>query len=464
LEKIIEWGIYLFIFLLPWQTRLIFREGYLNGYWEYGTASIYGTEILLWAIFLLFFIFLLLKKLHITHNFVFQDIIKIVTIFFVYTLLSIFWADSKSMAFMAWLRLAEGIGLFLILRTLSFDWKKISWVFIFSALIQAGLGIYQFLAQATFASKWLGMALHDPSVLGTIVVETINGRWLRAYGSLPHPNMLGGFLAVAIFLVVALYKKTDTPHKKYFLVFLFSILSIGLLTTFSKSAVLAVVIVFVLFLISSIIFPEIKDNRKVLLKFFFLFSLIAVIFSFIFWEPVSARIFGAGRLEVKSSTERINYISESWQIIKENPIIGVGAGNYTLALHNEINPNLNSWEYQPVHNIYLLILAELGVLGFLVFLLILFCLFLTLQKNNNWYNLSSTILGIIFFRRTEAKKIPSSKENFYYSWKEVLGLFDLENGGILLVLVIGLFDHYFWSLYFGIILFCFCFLLMIKEK
>jgi len=212
LNKIIEWGVYLFIFLLPWQTRLILKEGDLDGYWEYGTVSVYGTGILLCFLFLLAIVSLVIDKLQIQNyksqiNYKFK-ITKIATVaifFLVFASLSIFWAESKIVALMAGLRLVEGVGLFLILQIFNFDWKKFSWAFILSALIQASLGIYQFLIQTTFASKWLGMALHDPATLGTIVVEASSERWLRAYGSLPHPNMLGAFLAIGMFLAIILY-------------------------------------------------------------------------------------------------------------------------------------------------------------------------------------------------------------------------------------------------------------------
>ena len=54
LKKLVEYGFYLFIFLLPWQTRLIWRDATLNGFtYEYGRASLYGTQILLWVLLLL---------------------------------------------------------------------------------------------------------------------------------------------------------------------------------------------------------------------------------------------------------------------------------------------------------------------------------------------------------------------------------------------------------------------------
>ena len=51
----IEYLIYLFLFLLPWQTRLILRHGVLNnGNWEYGIVGVYGTELILWFLMLVY--------------------------------------------------------------------------------------------------------------------------------------------------------------------------------------------------------------------------------------------------------------------------------------------------------------------------------------------------------------------------------------------------------------------------
>src|SRR3989344_8224312 len=47
IDRLIEYCFYLFIFLLPWQTRWIWQDAFLNGFtWEYGRFSLYGTEIL----------------------------------------------------------------------------------------------------------------------------------------------------------------------------------------------------------------------------------------------------------------------------------------------------------------------------------------------------------------------------------------------------------------------------------
>ena len=57
-KKIIHYLIYTFIFLLPFQTRLIYKQGEINGSpWKYGTLSLYATEILLAIIFILGIVF-----------------------------------------------------------------------------------------------------------------------------------------------------------------------------------------------------------------------------------------------------------------------------------------------------------------------------------------------------------------------------------------------------------------------
>lgn len=419
LEKIIEYGIYLFVFLLPWQTRLIFHEGNLNGYWEYGTFSIYATEILLWMIFLLTAVWWTINKLKIQSSSPKADVPQAkksaylligLSAFLLYSFLSIFWADSKSLALYTWHWLAEGIGLFLVLKTARIDAVKLAWVFVLSAMFQASLGIWQFLSQSTFASKWLGMALHDPAVSGTIVVETALRRWLRAYGSLPHPNMLAGFLAVAMVFVIWLYQKTGYGLKKIFLQIIFVILSFGLFTTFSKSVIAGFLAILLFWLIIILARRQSKEN---ILKFTLIFLAIGIIFSAVFWEPVSTRLMGTERLEAKSTSERISYFGEAWQLIKNHPLLGVGLGNYTLAVHDEIDPSREAWDYQPVHNIYLLILAELGFVGFILWLALIFLII---------------------------KKLPVAN----YQIPAIL-------------LIVGLFDHYLWTLYFGVMLFWICF-------
>jgi hypothetical protein len=123
---------------------------------------------------------------------------------------------------------------------------------------------------------------------------------------------------------------------------------------------------------------------------------------------VFSRASADSRLEIKSSSERASYYSEAWTLIKYHPFVGVGLGNYTRAVHDEIDLFRPAYAFQPVHNVFVLALTELGAFGILL------------------------IAGALLWLRKKMQ------------WRNVLYLVPL--------IVIGIFDHYFWTLYPGIIL------------
>ena len=53
-HKIIEYGLYLVVFLLPWQARLILVQGEMSGWpYEFSTISLYAIDILLLILLIL---------------------------------------------------------------------------------------------------------------------------------------------------------------------------------------------------------------------------------------------------------------------------------------------------------------------------------------------------------------------------------------------------------------------------
>ena len=68
----------------------------------------------------------------------------------------------------------------------------------------------------------------------------------------------------------------------------------------------------------------------------------------------------------------MNQYKEAGFIIKDNFILGIGSRNYTIYKYKtSINSNINSWDLIPAHNIYLLILSEIGIFGLIGFLMFL---------------------------------------------------------------------------------------------
>jgi len=110
-----------------------------------------------------------------------------------------------------WLQVTLLLSFFVTLLRADIPWRSfVNW-FVISLIPHAILAVWQFRSQEAFASKWLGIAAQHPATLGTSVVQTAAGRFLRAYGGFPHPNILGGWMAVGMVMSVWLFNNTPLP-------------------------------------------------------------------------------------------------------------------------------------------------------------------------------------------------------------------------------------------------------------
>ena len=80
-----------------------------------------------------------------------------------------------------------------------------------------------------------------------------------------------------------------------------------------------------------------------------------------YWDRI-ASIADDRKDDVQSSQARRALMGESLQAFMENPLTGVGAGNF-----KDWNPRGRSEAYHEAHNVWLQVAAELGVFGFAVF-------------------------------------------------------------------------------------------------
>jgi len=97
---------------------------------------------------------------------------------------------------------------------------------------------------------------------------------------------------------------------------------------------------------------------------------------------------------------RITFVKNSWEVIRDNPIIGVGTGDFTIE-YKKIN-ELNSPNSPPTtnpHNMYILVLMQLGLLGLLSFLSIFYMqiknAFYSSKKFNRDFGLTLPILYLV---------------------------------------------------------------------
>ncbi|MDI3496283.1 MAG: hypothetical protein PWQ35_304 [Patescibacteria group bacterium] len=418
LRLLTEGLLLLFIFLLPWQTKLIIFAANNN----FNEVSLYGSHLVLGLALLSFFVLQIIKRREEEKSPKIWYFLGIVEICF---FISFFFASDKILATYHFILLILGLALFYILREgLSpafyaeniFNRKRAIYIFLTSTFLQASLGIYQFFTQSTFANKYLGLANHDPQVLGTAVIETASGRWLRAYGGLDHPNILGGVLVFSLLLSVSLLagkKIINSRIQIYGLLLLFVNYFVSLLAlffTFSRASWLAFFSGLVI--LSITIFR--KEDKWVKNRFLalLLFSLVFLALVFVPYKDLAlTRVKAETRLETISITERQEQLKEVTSIIKKNPIFGIGAGNYVTYLEKE-EINVNPYP-QPVHNSFLLFLAETGFISFFA------------------------LLFFFFFLLRDGRR-----ENFSFAL-------------VVSLLVLMLFEHWFFSLPFGILFFFF---------
>lgn len=400
LKRLTEIFLLAFAFLLPFQTKLILLAG-TNNFTE---ISLYLSHLPLILALLSFLIYQFLnrqnKKIPIYWYFM--------ATFVSFYSFSLFFAADKILSLYKISLLLLALGLFYILRfSLAEDVLlgslvsrlKLIYAFLISVFLHAILAIYQFLSQSTFASKYLGLALHNPELVGTSVIEVGSGRWLRAYGGLDHPNILGGVLVIALLLSAYLLSKRKIINTR---LQIYGILSIfvayfvylsALFFTFSRSAWLALLVGALILLF----FFFKKEDKWTTGRYLFLlfFSLILFTFlSFSFKDIVITRFKASSRLEQVSLTERSNELQTVSNIIKNQTWFGLGAGNYTIALSSQ---EINNEYPQPVHNSFLLLFAESGIFALLALLLFILFFFKDKGREGLFVALILTLLVLMFF-------------------------------------------------------------------
>lgn len=293
--------------------------------------------------------------------------------------------------------------------------------FVAGGAVQAGLAVWQVFAQVAVASKWLGMAPHAASDLGASVIETADARWLRAYGSFPHPNMLGLYLTVALACAVML---AATARLRWPFVISLPLLATGLFFSFSRSALVGLIAGVVIIVVS----PRDRHEAHVRGKSIAAAVIVAVTFvslSFVFSEQAAARASAYGRLERRSIEDRLSQVVDAALLFGYAPAFGVGMG-MSVPWLAFIEPTRPWWKYEPVHDLPAVIAVETGAAGLLAWL-------------------AFVVSSFIASRRGA---------------RHVLSAIPLAAA----MLAAGLFDHFLWTSWQGLALFWIVFGLLIGSS
>ena len=407
LEKFVFYSL---IFALPFQTRKIIAQFGGGAFNEWLGAYVYLTDILLLALVFLWFwrrrkdrFFKNLGWAWLGEKIKSPD--SWLIIFLAIALVSLSQAESVQLGVYGWLKLLEFSLFFFYLKSnagLIFNLRHLAPVVVFSGLVQSIIAIGQYLSQKSLGLWFLGESPLALDIDGVAKITVSGEKIVRAYGGLPHPNLLAIFLLLSVFFLYYLWLGGKHSFRRnIFFIAGYALLFAALCLTFSR-------LIMAVFLLASFVYFALnfKKQKKKTLGLFSIVAINALIAVAWAWPEFSGR-FNIS-LQEQSVVLRQIYNQFAFLFISEQPFLGVGQGNFVFRLR-EMLDLMSPWIWQPVHNIYLLMASETGLIGLSVFLLFLFRLF------KNAFGQRKTFILLIGFS----------------------------------FLFIGMFDHFFWTLQQG---------------
>ena len=399
---------YLILFLIPANLAKHFPvpSSYISGILvDYLIPTLYLTDILIILLLLSSYlqglslkITLKVKQLHLFNKG--RTFVKSAKsgffIFLVLLLPAVIFSSSPIPATFKWLKFLE-LSLFALWIKNNInpkkDLEKIINVLSASVLFQSLLALAQWFKQSSVAGFWfLGEQPYTSATPGIDKITWFTGAIkIPPLGTFPHPNVLAGFLAITLPLI--LYKivhegyepscrKLSLPHTTRFVTFMLG--AITLFLTFSLFAWLG-------FLMIGLPLTLLTTTKIRPIKLILIYSgLFLILFSFAtklsFLAPAS------------SFSRRSQLTKIAIKMFKDHPLTGVGLNNFTVKMEQYGHVTATTRFLQPVHNIYLLILTETGLIGLLGFLYLLIKgPFLRSRKAGPYWIAFSTLLFIGLF-------------------------------------------------------------------
>jgi len=328
-----------------------------------------------------------------------------------------------------------------------------------------GLAFNGLLAIAqTVHQNWLGLAwLGEPYRLRdfppTPVILIHGRRFLRAFGLLPHANVLGGLLAAALPLVAGSLMPADARGsaatargrtvRDALLLLGVALMAAGIILSFSRSAWLGLLSGGLYLLVRRFIGKRKAVHWTVTKRGVLIVAGIALVIGgllLVEWDAVSVRLQPASnRLERASIQQRLSLLDLSFTIISWRPLTGVGGDNFALAAGRFLPANQRDQSsFYPVPNTYLLAQAELGPLGAIAWLELMLVPLVGLALLGtrrrpvlSWERRPARVLSRQ--RGRQDAGAPRNEVSAWMPWQGPAGC------SLIVVAVVGLFDWYIWG-------------------
>lgn len=372
-----RWVWYAFVATMAWQTRLILWQADRT-FIEWRSASLYLSDILMLALFA-FAMFRFFKD---------KKSLIIFSSLFIFAAISLFKAEQLTVGVYQLLRLAQFIAFYFYLRYWAwhrFDADRSVVAFVVGALVQAGLAIAQYVLQHDVGLRWMGETLLNPTMHGVAVFyDSAHTLVLRAYGTLSHPNVLAAYLVAALAATGWLWlRHGERGHRSWWTCLpagmvwpaATTVLLWALYLTFSRTIIVAGAVAAALFMLA-VFMPRISRRwqniavlRRRLWPMLITVAAVSAVFVVLLWPQVHARM--ALSASDESVQLRIDYARDSLTSGTGSFLhinwFGVGIGNFTTWL-TRTQPYLPVYYIQPAHDLFLLVYSEIGILGLFAFL------------------------------------------------------------------------------------------------
>lgn len=349
LKKLLTWGVKMLwgaaILALPFQRFILLMQAGDSGRFNpYASVTLQVSELLILMAFLLWMVVhfgLYEKQLEEKRG---KKLLAVVIGTVVLLEAPLLWSESLEVGEGAILHIMAAAAALALVRHEALPSKTVVKLFLATVLFQAILGIIQVGSGHSVGLSLLGESAVSVQTAGAAKLAIAGQEFLRAYGTFPHPNVLAGYLVVGLALLAEFSAKRKKTKRHWGKITLTTFFIIALIFTGSKAAIGAL-------LITLLIQKKIPISKK-------LFTLgtaaILILATFPLWK--SAEFF----------TERWELLKISLTMLLQQPW-GVGPHHFTLAMQDFTSLKLQPWQFQPVHNIYLLVANEWGVwMGFLL--------------------------------------------------------------------------------------------------
>ncbi|MFA6447755.1 MAG: O-antigen ligase family protein, partial [Patescibacteria group bacterium] len=223
----------------------------------------------------------------------------------------------------------------------------------------------------------------NPVDLGVSVVQAGGLRLLRAYGTFPHPNIFGGFMAIgaicATWLSIqrpSLGVREGAPMSigagELGLAGLFTF---SLFLSFSRSAWIGFAVALIV-----IVILNLKNWRRLLAPILICIAVFGVS-TFVYKDFVISRSgIVESRTEQISNASRIQSYALGLEIYRLHPLAGSGPNNELAVYASANNITQSPAPLEPPHSFWLMLLDDFGLIGSLFMLTAICFVIITIYK------------------------------------------------------------------------------------